>query len=1018
MALGVYGEPGIGKSWTLQQVLSGLICRHLTVHVNISGKDLAMVLPRPKKLPAWAEKQLQKLEYGEFVDARALVNTLATTLAGLAPFVLHLEDVHEASAERFDLICKLAQVITHVKGVGLIVTSRSPLPEPFGNLQLEILSKTESDALLVTELGSSLPEAGLDYVFNRAQGNPLFTLEFLRYLTRQGFLWSDGKAWHWRTPPADFMPVSLEALLEQIMSNLALDADVQAVLEARALLAIPLETVQRVWQSVSGLTVQAFNTAKQSLEASGILVNKVFTHPLIQEVVAKGISDSRRQMLSRRCWEALESFNPVLATQFIEPANLEHAQVLDLLKRATAMTMQPERKAKLLALRVQWTPLAERLTMALEAARALIEVDLKTAVQLAELASSLAPANLETLYLMTEIRISERRLLEASSLLETLPEIEQASMRYWQIKIRLCKESADFRQALSLWHQHPEFHENADPITIQCFSWCIMETALPDEIKYAEALISKTLSRDLSLQDRYLLLDARGNLAQRQDRYASAASDFALALEYASLAGSHSWRAKLCNDLAHVLYVQDQNQAAVGYLELAYTILLEHGNQFDLAHIQARLGLVSLELAQFEQAESLMQKSRETLQLSASVELCEVNSGLANLYLSWNTAHSSVLSRWYASSGLKAARALGVPYALCLALFRAVQTEIKYGEVKTSQQLLNEFSQTLLQAPLPGLQARLEWAYGWFYQAQNDPGTALEHYRAATELFKTLNDQSLTRQAQLEVDHLNDDKAGAMKHLNWFKSQGLERLAQLVQRYFPDSDAIIVPKAILKSTDSVHLKVLGTVSLEQHGKTINYRGRKRLEFLAYLLETRISGRAEAPTLEIIDNLYPELLEPEAKSALKQLVYLLRSKLGSEVIQSTPQGYALGTITSDAEQFLETGDASLWRGVYLESLADGWVLGVRDALIQALQQKIESLAKTDAKQTARIGQILLEMEPYDRDTLELILRAMGEADPLRGNVYRQAQRCFEQIGETLPASSEAFLQAREISISND
>ena len=499
--------------------------------------------------------------------------------------------------------------------------------------------------------------------------------------------------------------------------------------------------------------------------------------------------------------------------------------------------------------------------------------------------------------------------------------------------------------------------------------------------------------------------------------YASAASDFALALEYANLAGSHVWRAKLCNDLAHVLYIQDQNHQAVGYLELAYNIMLEHGNPFDLAHLQARLGVVCMESGQFEQAESLMQKSRETLQVLASVEFCEVNLQLANLYLSWNTAHSAVLSRWYAQSGLKSARALGVPYALCLALFRAIQTEIRFGEFGNAQHLLDEFSRQVLELPLPGLQARLEWACGWACETQGDLDNAFEHFRTAARLFENLEDQSLTHQVQLEADRLTGDKTRAMTHLAWFQNHGLERLAHLVLRSFPES-ATSEPRAINKPEHDLHIKVLGTVMLEQHGKPINYRGRKRLEFLAYLLETRISGRTEAPTLEIIDALYPELLEPEAKSALKQLVYLLRAKLGSDLIQSTPQGYALGALTSDAEQFLETGDASLWRGVYLESLADGWLPGVRDALVQALQQKIERLAKTDAKQTARIGQILLEMEPYDRDTLELILRAIGEADPLTGSVYRQARARFEQIGESLPSSSEIFLRSRDISISAD
>jgi DNA-binding SARP family transcriptional activator len=277
---------------------------------------------------------------------------------------------------------------------------------------------------------------------------------------------------------------------------------------------------------------------------------------------------------------------------------------------------------------------------------------------------------------------------------------------------------------------------------------------------------------------------------------------------------------------------------------------------------------------------------------------------------------------------------------------------------------------------------------------------------------ENLKDLSLIHQVQLEIDRLNHDNARAKTHAIWFAAHGLVRLAQLVAQYFPETVEEFSPKVETETVASLRINVLGTVSLEQHGKPINYRGRKRLEFLGYLLETRISGRIEAPTLEIIDALYPDMLEPEAKSALKQLVYLLRSKLGADVIQSTSQGYALGAIGSDAEEFLETGNPSLWQGVYLQGLSDGWLPGVREALVQAIRQKIEGLAKTDLKQAARLGQILLEMEPYDRDTLELTLRAIGTDDKISASLYRQAKIRFEQIGESLPNSSDAFLKLRD------
>lgn len=1012
VVLNVYGEPGIGKSWTVSQVLKGIPCQTLGIHATFKETDLAAALPRPKKLPIWVEKQLLHLERGEIVEMPALVNTITTTLALLAPVVLHLEDVHEASLERLELIQKLGLAIKRVKGVALMVTSRSELPAPFLSFKIQSLIRAESDALLIAELGSELPVEGLEYIFARAQGNPLFTLEFLRYLTRQGFLWSDGKNWHWRNPPPGFMPVSLEALLERITSNLVLDADTRKALEARAILNLSVAVVRQVWWQVSGLSEVAFERAKQALAASGIVIGDAFSHALFQEVIAAAISKPRRQELAWRCWQQLEQVDAILATQFIQDAARDAAVVLNLLERAIAVCTQPEQEARLLALKVQWTPLANRFEAALAASKALLEVDLKTAVQLGELAFSLLPNHLEAMYLLVEIRLLERRLTEANTLLESLPEVEHASIRYWQFSIRLCKESTHFRLALERWHEHPEFHGLTTPKTIQSLAWCIMETAIPSEIEYATVLISKTLTRDLSLQDRYLLLDARGNLELRLNQYLDAKNDFIKALEFASSAGSHLWRAKLCNDLAHVHYIQDDTRAAVNYIEMAYQIMLEHGQAFDLAHMQARLGVVCLETTQFEKAESLMQQSREILQHTDSIELCEVNLHLANLYLSWNTAHSAVLARWYASSGLNVARNLSVPFTLCLALFRAVQCELKFGDVNAAKALLLEFSTQLEGLDMPGMKARLAWAKALVLEASNNVPGALEQYQTALSLFRSLNDLSLIHQVELEIDRLNQDSSRARTHEAWFAAHGLLRLVQLVERYFPKTVEMTEPKPSTMIQGSLRINVLGNVSLEQHGKTINYRGRKRLEFLGYLLETRISGRLEAPTLEIIDALYPDLLEPEAKSALKQLVYLLRSKLGADVIQSTQQGYALGAIGSDAEEFLETGNPGLWQGVYLQGLSDGWLPGVRDALVQAIRQKIEGLAKTDVKQAARLGQILLEMEPYDHDTLELTLRAIGTDDAFSTSLYRSAKIRFEQIGESLPNSSDAFLRLRD------
>ncbi len=1014
LVLAVCGAPGIGKTWTVNQVMQSLTCRHVSVVATIDLTTFFDALPQSAKFPNWVLIQLKKLKSGEFIESRTLQNTLSAVLAGLAPFVLHLEDVHETTSERFELICSLAQSILRIKGVGLIVSSRVPLSAPFEQFQIFALSKIESDHLLMVELGSNLPVQACEYIYEQAQGNPLFSLEFLRYLTRQGFLYSDGKNWHWRVPPIDFMPASLEALLERITNQSDLDQATRDTLEARAVLQVPIQLVDPTWQVISGLDKKTFEQAKQKLILLGIIVGQDFVHRLMQEVYIHAIPISRLRVIAKCCFEYFRETNPVLATDFMQQAGLEPKLALSQLQQAISISVQPEIIARLLALKVHWTAPKHRFEAAIKAAWALIELDLKSSVSFAELAFSLEPSQPKALYLMTQIRLMEHRFEEVKELLDQFPVDKKSTKRHWQYSIQYAKESSALRQAIRIWHQKPKFHNTADPITIHSLSWSIMETAFPEEIKYAKALISKTLSHSqLSLQDQYLLLDAHGNLTMRLGEYEQATNDFVQALEFANQAKSYAWQAKLCTNLAHVHYVQDQNQAAIAYIELAHKITLEHGMPFDLALVQSRLALVFLEKAEFEKAEGLMQKSHDFFQGSNTPELQEVNLQLATLYFSWNTAHSAVLATWYARNGLKVARVLALPYPLGLALFRSILTELKFGEFEIALKLLTEFEQTVLELPLVGLQARLDWVSGLVWETKKDLQKAIVHLTKAGDLFASLEDTSLVHQVQLELDRITLNRTRALERLDWFRLHNLERLGQLVLHYFPNelTEPIITP--VMNNT--LRLNVLGSIQLEQHGSIIKYRGRKRLELLIYLLETRISGRKEATSLDLIDTLYSDLPEPEARAALKQLTYLLRTQFGTTVIVSTPGGYALGTVESDIEIFLAQQTSDLWRGAYLKSFSNGWLPSVREALVHALRNNVEVLAKTDSNQALRLGKILLEMEPYDLDVLELTLQACISNQENPNSLYLEMREKLLEVGEHLPDSALGFLREREIVI---
>jgi hypothetical protein len=231
LALGVWGEAGIGKSHRVQELLRTLACRSSSLHATTPFTMLAQTLPRPKKLALWAEHNLTRLAKGETVDTSSLLDSLGALLSGLAPFIVYLEDLHEVDSERLEFIQTLAKIVLRIKGVALVVTSRREPPEPFEAIKLEPLSQQEADKLLETELKTPLPKEALKWIYDKAAGNPLYSLEYLRHLTRQGFLWSDGKNWHWRKPEHDIMPVTVEALIEQLLNQVKTEPLQRYVLE-------------------------------------------------------------------------------------------------------------------------------------------------------------------------------------------------------------------------------------------------------------------------------------------------------------------------------------------------------------------------------------------------------------------------------------------------------------------------------------------------------------------------------------------------------------------------------------------------------------------------------------------------------------------------------------------------------------------------------------------------------------------------------------------------------------------
>jgi tetratricopeptide (TPR) repeat protein len=1015
LALAVTGEAGIGKSFGVTQALNEISVQHVQLHANSNLEQWVKAVPKAKKLPAWAQLMLEKPEAGD-----AFVNAFVANMALLAPFVLHLEDVHEAKPERLALIEILGRAASRTKGVALVVTSRRLVPAGFSSFELLALEPAQSKALLEQTCGAALPIESLDYVFARAQGNPLFTLEFFKYLTRHGMLWFDGTTWHWRAPKGGFVPVTIEALIEQMIASLNQSLESGIVLEARAVLPVQMLDPQQLWFDLTKLNRQAFSDTLELLEREGLLRDGDFAHPLIREVVQNGISSVRRAELARLVLQHLaespDESQLQLAASFVADAGLPAAEQLTVLQKAAAQAQaqnNPRLEAAWLLQSLECAASEDRADLAMRAAKLLKKFNLRETIRVASIAVNLKPNDATAVYLLATTKATAGELLEAEALIAQLPKDTQSSEFGLKQHLIVRSNGDDQAGAYDIWQQ---MQTGGYTIDAQIANQAVQTVYLHGDIGQALELADLAMNTlELETHNRaMMLIDFYARYYFEQGDYDKAEQQISKAIELLrtqddprilalAIANRGIVRGSLNRELEAI---EDFKEAANKFAEVGLTL--------KFAECLNQLGTTYSNLGDFAQAERVLLEARDILRPSEIIySLAKCESSLANLYSNWLPPYGASLTLKHARAALNYARGLQNPVVFAHYLSVASIAEAGHGDPKKALEYAQELIEIAQKLKNPRVEKMVQHAYGMALSVNGKPDQALSALAKVIEIERETQTFELSDTILLEIDRISQNVESVRAKIEQYRKNDQRMLLTLAERYFP---GLVQPQSKIEvktpHTPALGLLVLGPFGLTKLGQTVAYRGRKRAEFLLYLLETRIAGRTEASTEELIETLYPDLLDIDAKASLKQLVYLLRQQFGSNVIQSTSNGYALEDVESDIEEFFKTGDATLWRGKYLAGISNGWIPSVTDALIHALQAKVEMLSTTDAKEAGRLGKILLELEPYDLDALELTLRALTTTSENPKRLYLELRERFLEVGEDLPDTIAGFLAQRE------
>ena len=1002
VALALCGEAGIGKTHALAAALAVAPCRHHTVR---AAGPLAQALSaeRPRTLSVLTDAVLSQISRGDAVEPGAAARALADLIGSLAPFVLAFEDAHEADEGRLALLDELGRLVRGVRGGAVVLTLRHEPPAAFRPLRLEPLDRDAAAAVLEGELGHRVPEAALDWIHARAAGNPLFTLAYFRHLARQGHVWSDGRAWHWRRPQEDSIPTTVEALLEQPI-RLAREAGLADVLEATALL--QAGTPASVRAAVAGTSAAALHAADRSLEARGLLRGPDFVHPLFREVTTRTIPPGRRSMLARRAVAALAAA-PESAARYAKDAGLPSHETARLLIEGAQRVRERDlaEAGRLLAAAVPFAPPEQRAGLAVQAARILQRIDHAEARRLLQGALNDEPGNRDAIFALAEIEALDGRAEDVAALLSRLPSHPQGDPDWTARTVRLRFAMGAYREVVEAWRGRPDPSAAATPGLAYrvAFSLVVLGDLEDGDRLAASALRAPALSA----LHRARLLSVRGLAASYAGDRARAGPLFEEAVAAARASGHSTYLAAALHNRA--TYFEETNDVAAMLADTreALGLYAEARSTRPYASTLTKLARILHEMGRYEEAESHFLESRSIhLQGAPSAFAVTCEAQLGQLYVDWRSPHARALAHKHGKAALAVARTLDNPDKTLQAYTCLSIVETWLGHPDRAMALLEE-----LETALPGrgdATYQTVFARAWALERLAGPGEAEAGYARAMAMAFEGDWHVYGHKIGLELDRIRGDVDGAARRLAWFEAYGLHNGANLARHYFPSicggaapehppAASTVAPRRARADAGDGR-RPGGPPARPQAPRAPGSAARRPL--------SRGGGRDDA---ELLDALYPGASDAAAGDALKQLVFQARKALGSDAIVATATGYALGQVGSDAEDFLRTLDPTLWRGPYREDLEPGNG-GVEGALKHALATTATALVERDPDEARRLALLMLRADPYDRRSLLLALRALamdGRDDEARA-AYAAARERLAEVGDDLPAEWRAFV----------
>lgn len=915
--------------------------------------------------------------------------------------VLVLDHLHRCTPAGVEFWQALAELVRSSRGVGLLALTRTQAPEGWATVNVEPLYPDQSAALVNTTLGAQAPRALHDWLYGRAQGHPLYTLELLRHLQRQGAVQvMDGRA-RWQLPGREDLPPTLEGLIRSLL---------------------PPQPDGTLWRALAELLLTGAvgeGPGTAALTALGLVRGGQPSHPLYGDVllplIPAGLLSETLEHLARS--EALN--DPLRAARLLERVSVP-GEVAARILEAAARRAEERGDARQAA--DHWERLAG-VAAPEEAWRALWTASERLGrggVVHGERARDLARRALEGRRKVggPPVTLAEWRwffTLQAAAgspveeaLTDVLPEWHAELRDHHQLERVVFADRGDHSLGVTLWEALPERLQHSAPgkVLLKYGTGLFLQLRLDEAervLRQALARVETPYDRCITLNNLALIPLYRGDfpaartLLEAMYTEAQANPDAAQRPETTALA---------LGNLAMVLERTGEVRRA---LELGREVVEDRERPLSLNNhyrILSQMGQHHASLGEFEAAQSALMEAHDLHPYVMRPFRHVVLVDLVNLYFQWQSEASTALLAHFTArleeliQGVPDAQVFQPLCVIAQGLAAAGQPAVAALYLDRAAAVAGELNMTQ-GFPL------IAWVRSLIHAEEGDGTAAARSAREAERLARESGDAHKADEYALWAALFGRDGAGFEALAARLRSHDYHGAVHAVRARWPLLQAVPIAA---ESASRPSVQLLGEVRVWS-GDGQPYTSRPGRLLLSRLVCARLTGEDGLGVTDALDLLFPHREEAAGRQALRRLLARLRAALGAGAVVQSGERLLPGDVQSDAELFLQTGDPELWRGPFLgEEGGDEQTEAARALLLTRLEGLTEACLDTDPEAAERLAALLLRWEPYETRLLALLLRAHDAAGHPRqaGAAYRRARAGFAEVGQELPESWQTFL----------